>query len=71
MRGKPYWTWTCHRCGHDDNRNTNRQCLECSAQIRCESSGGHHWMHDDTYCSNGCGRMHDGTYDLSQRRDDY
>jgi hypothetical protein len=69
--GKNYWTWTCHRCGEDDNRNTNRFCVKCGAQIRCQDAGGHYWDHGERYCSNGCGKARTGEVDLSQRRADY
>lgn len=71
MHLKP-WTWTCHMCGHDDNRNHHRNCVMCNAQIRCEQAGGHHWGPNDSHCSNGCGRRRDtsGT-DLNMRRKDY
>lgn len=71
MPSKPYWSWTCHRCAFDDNRNTNKCCTQCGARIRCEASGGHHWKYEDVYCSNGCGTTRTGRTDLTQRRADY
>lgn len=68
---KPYWTWTCHRCGHDDNRNINDACTRCNASIRCEDAGGHFFRRKHDYCAQGCGTHRNGTVDLSQRREDY
>lgn len=68
---KPYWTWTCHCCEFDDNRNTDKVCRECAAKIRCEDAGGHYWDAGAEFCARGCGRRQDGTVELSERRQDY
>ena len=68
---KNYWTWTCHNCGFDYNRNTDKRCRDCNAQIRCEQAGGHYYPASTGVCDNGCGRTVDGGFDATQRRVDY
>lgn len=71
MPAKPYWAWTCHRCGHDDNRNTDRTCTQCNAKIRCEAAGGHRLPAGHAHCESGCGTQRNGQVDLAHRREDY
>ncbi len=66
-----YFVWVCHKCGHNDNRNTDWHCQKCKAQIRCESAGGCSFKEGVTHCNNGCGENRSGQTDLSQRRADY
>lgn len=68
---KNYWSWKCHQCGHDDNRNTNKACLKCGAPGRCEALGGCSWEPESTHCDNGCGRTRSNKIELEHRRPDY
>lgn len=50
---------------------TKSCCSSCGEMIRCETSGGHTFYEGENYCTGGCGRMRDGSYDPRYRRDNY
>ena len=60
---KPYWTWVCPGCGHDDNRNTDQTCTRCGRKMTCREAGGSSWMAKNDRCDRGCCRIEKGTTD--------
>jgi hypothetical protein len=69
---RPYWHWSCDRCGFDDNRNTDMACKECGRLIQCETAGGHEWSPGHQHCDGGCGTDRETLkIDQEHRREDY